>query len=387
MKLRQVVDNQNQIRMNELEAQNARHGQTLQRLSQTVNAYKPTVNSRYKKKKAKPQEWSQTKDDKPINQTMVQEGPEKRSSSLPRIDLMDEEVEQYRSLPTIPEQYRSINQTHQTEITDRNLQSIRASEVGEENLLQSLGSNADSQTFDYDSQPKFEENQIEPDYMDSLEVNTYDVPKVQPVDRLRELNKAQKQRKHTSSQPDFKVITLNKNPSNSTLGAFQSTSGGRNTPFSQAYSHKFISNKRNNSVSPIRNAEAKFKQAEEYTQKIQSRVNYLLNEEEKIKGKINKKVSEVEKLYQLRENKIDTLHKKLEHETIKEMKLKKKIERGRDYREFIEMQKMKRAYMDMMQFENDKKRVREQKAKWRQITRDRKNRSVVNKYSQAEMIR
>ena len=48
---------------------------------------------------------------------------------------------------------------------------------------------------------------------------------------------------------------------------------------------------------------------------------------------------------------------------------------------------MKRAYMDMMQFENDKKRVREQKEKWRQITRDRKNRSVVNKYSQAEMIR
>ena len=85
----------------------------------------------------------------------------------------------------------------------------------------------------------------------------------------------------------------------------------------------------------------------------------MLNEEEKIKGKINKKVSEVEKLYQLRENKIDTLHKKLEHETIKEMKLKKKVERGRDYREFIEMQKMKRAYMDMMQFENDKKRVRE----------------------------
>ena len=74
----------------------------------------------------------------------------------------------------------------------------------------------------------------------------------------------------------------------------------------------------------------------------------MLNEEEKIKGKINKKVSEVEKLYQLRENKIDTLHKKLEHETIKEMKLKKKVERGRDYREFIEMQKMKRAYMDMM---------------------------------------
>ena len=53
-------------------------------------------------------------------------------------------------------------------------------------------------------------------------------------------------------------------------------------------------------------------------------------------------------MYQLRENKIDTLHKKLEHETIKEMKLKKKVERGRDYREFIEMQKMKRAYMDMM---------------------------------------
>ena len=162
--------------MNELEAQNARHGQTLQRLTKTVNAYKPTVNSRYKKKKAKPQDWSQTEEDIPVNQTMVQEGPEKRSSSLPRLDKMDEEVEQYRSLPTIPEQYKSVNQTHNTEVTDRNLRSIRASEIGEENLLQSLGSNADSPTYDYESQPRFEENQIDPEYLDSLEVNTYDVP-------------------------------------------------------------------------------------------------------------------------------------------------------------------------------------------------------------------
>ena len=76
---------------------------------------------------------------------------------------------------------------------------MRASEIGEENLLQSLGSNGDSLTLDYESQPRFADNPVEPDYMDSLELNTFDVPKVQPVDRLRQLNKARPQRKHTSS--------------------------------------------------------------------------------------------------------------------------------------------------------------------------------------------
>ena len=135
--------------------------------------------------------------------------------------------------------------------------------------------------------------------MDSLEVNTYDVPQVKPEEKLRQVVRPHK---HTASQPDFKVITLNKNPSTSTLGAtVQPTSvemKGRNTPYSsKAYSHKFRSQDRIKSVSPIRSAEARFKQAEDYTQKIQSRVNYLLNEEEKIKSRINKKVSEVEKLY------------------------------------------------------------------------------------------
>ena len=60
-------------------------------------------------------------------------------------------------------------------------------------------------------------------------------------------------------------------------------------------------------TSPIRHAEAAFKQAEEYTQKIISRVNYLQNEEDMMKRKITKKVNEVEKLYNLREEKITSL--------------------------------------------------------------------------------
>ena len=118
-------------------------------------------------------------------------------------------------------------------------------------------------------------------------------------------------------------------------------------------------------ASPIRHAEAAFKQAEEYTQKIINRVNYLQHEEDMMKRKINKKVSEVEKLYQLREDKITSLKEKLKHETSQERNLKKRADYGRNTRETNEMSRMQRAYFDMMQFENDKKRAREEKEELR----------------------
>ena len=40
-----------------------------------------------------------------------------------------------------------------------------------------------------------------------------------------------------------------------------------------------------------------------------------------------------------------------------------------------------------MQVENDKKRAREEKEELRKVMRDRKNRSVLNKFAQAESIR
>ena len=52
-----------------------------------------------------------------------------------------------------------------------------------------------------------------------------------------------------------------------------------------------------------------------------------------------------------------------------------------------EVLRMKRAYMDMMQFENDKKETMKKKEEWRKITQNQKNRTVLNKFAQAENIR
>ena len=51
------------------------------------------------------------------------------------------------------------------------------------------------------------------------------------------------------------------------------------------------------------------------------------------------------------------------------------------------MLRMERAYADMVQVEVEKQKAREEKEELRKITKERKNRSVVNKFAQAESIR
>ena len=78
------------------------------------------------------------------------------------------------------------------------------------------------------------------------------------------------------------------------------------SPYAQSYSGKRRHRSENqlDGISPMRRAEATFKQAEEYTRKIINRVSYLQHEEDKMKRKINHKVNEVAKLYRVREEKI-----------------------------------------------------------------------------------
>ena len=135
MQLRAMVDEQNLTKVRALEKVNSNQNLMLNRLTQTIDAYRPSANSRQSKKKHSL--CRETANDTMIvagSQTLYREGGPETQKDLPRIESAVVQDQHVHSLPTIPE--RGLPGT---DITDRQ-NSIRISEIGGGNL-RSLDSN------------------------------------------------------------------------------------------------------------------------------------------------------------------------------------------------------------------------------------------------------
>ena len=106
-----------------------------------------------------------------------------------------------------------------------------------------------------------------------------------------------------------------------------------------------------------------------------------------MKKKITRKVTEVERLYQMREEKIQSLEQKLRHSNSKMSSIQKLKNETKHLRERTEMEKMQRAFKDLVEAETEKQRTRKEREELRTVIKNRKNRSVLNKFAQAESIR
>ena len=92
-------------------------------------------------------------------------------------------------------------------------------------------------------------------------------------------------------------------------------------------------------------------------------------------------------MYQMREEKISDLEQKLRHSTNKFSSLQELKSRTKERKELAEVERMQRAFKDLVVAEGEKQKDRMEREERRTVIKDRKNRSVLNKFVQAENIR
>ena len=103
MQLRAMVDEQNLTKVRALEKVNSNQNLMLNRLTQTIEAYRPSANSRQSRKK---HSLSLSKGNEPIvagSHTLYSEGGPEMQHELPRIESAVVQDQHVHSLPTIPE--------------------------------------------------------------------------------------------------------------------------------------------------------------------------------------------------------------------------------------------------------------------------------------------
>ena len=118
-----------------------------------------------------------------------------------------------------------------------------------------------------------------------------------------------------------------------------------------------------------------------------SRVNYLANEENKFMKKIEKTRDDAMRLQSIKHSKINHLQHRIKAEQRGQESLQKRLDIAKDQREQKQSIKLKKAYEEMVAFENERKRERERKEHLKQEIDVNKKKDLASNFQQAEVIR
>ena len=95
---------------------------------------------------------------------------------------------------------------------------------------------------------------------------------------------------------------------------------------------------------------------------MQTRVQYLAKEEEKFMRKIEKTRDDAMRLQGIKQGKINDLQNKIKAEQKAQDALNSRLEQAKEVREKKQALKLKKAYEEMVQFEEERKKERARKA-------------------------
>ena len=95
---------------------------------------------------------------------------------------------------------------------------------------------------------------------------------------------------------------------------------------------------------------------------MQTRVQYLAKEEEKFMRKIEKTRDDAMRLQGIKQGKINDLQNKIRAEQKAQDALNSRLEQAKEVREKKQALKLKKAYEEMVQFEEERKKERARKA-------------------------
>ena len=95
---------------------------------------------------------------------------------------------------------------------------------------------------------------------------------------------------------------------------------------------------------------------------MKTRVQYLAKEEEKFMRKIEKTRDDAMRLQGIKQGKINDLQNKIKAEQKAQDALNSRLEQAKEVREKKQALKLKKAYEEMVQFEEERKKERARKA-------------------------
>ena len=101
---------------------------------------------------------------------------------------------------------------------------------------------------------------------------------------------------------------------------------------------------------------------------MQTRVHYLAKEEEKFMRKIEKTRDDAIRLQSIKQSKISNLQSKIMAEQAAQESINDKLQLTKESREQKQSMKLKKAYEEMVHFEEERKKERERKE---QLLRER----------------